>query len=191
MRKYAASSADGVLKKPFEASVVLETVKPLARRGRRREVAPRTPLPPKRPRPGRPRAGADPELVRAAVTIALDAAMPGLIDEITAKGAGGPEDKANNFMPDNTFDVVSKIELPEVSNAIQQALKEISQRYDLKNSKSNIELNEKDKKIVLTSQDEFKLKAVNEILRPEAGQAPGAAQGPELRHDHSRRRIHA
>ena len=47
-------------------------------------------------------------------------------------------------MPDNTFDVVSKIELPEVSNAIQQSLKEIGQRYDLKNSKSNIELNEKD-----------------------------------------------
>ena len=35
-------------------------------------------------------------------------------------------------MPDNTFDIVSKIELPEVSNAIQQALKEIQQRYDLK-----------------------------------------------------------
>src|SRR6478672_2994782 len=68
-------------------------------------------------------------------------------------------------MPENTFDVVSKIEMPEVSNAIQQSLKEISQRYDLKNSHSNIELNEKDKKIVLTSQDEFKLKAVNEILQ--------------------------
>ena len=68
-------------------------------------------------------------------------------------------------MPDNTFDVVSKIELPEVSNAIQQSLKEIGQRYDLKNSKSNIELNEKDKKIELASLDEFKLKAVNEILQ--------------------------
>src|SRR5947209_16037637 len=68
-------------------------------------------------------------------------------------------------MPDNTFDVVSKIEMPEVSNAVQQSLKEIGQRYDLKNSHSNIELNEKDKKIVLTSQDEYKLKAVNEILQ--------------------------
>ena len=67
-------------------------------------------------------------------------------------------------MPDNTFDVVSKIEMPEVSNAIQQALKEIGQRFDLKNSHSNIELNEKDKKILLASQDEFKLKAVNDIL---------------------------
>src|SRR5437016_2647739 len=67
-------------------------------------------------------------------------------------------------MPDNSFDVVSKIDMAEVSNAIQQALKEITQRYDLKDSKSNIELNEKDKKVVLTSQDEFKLKAVTEIL---------------------------
>jgi uncharacterized protein YajQ (UPF0234 family) len=67
-------------------------------------------------------------------------------------------------MPDNTFDVVSKIELPEVSNAVQQAVKEIQQRYDLKNSHSHIELNEKDNKISLQSQDEFKLKAVIEIL---------------------------
>ena len=67
-------------------------------------------------------------------------------------------------MPDNTFDVVSKIEMPEVVNAIQQALKEIHQRYDLKDSKSNIELNEKDNKVVLSSQDEFKLKAVVDLL---------------------------
>jgi uncharacterized protein YajQ (UPF0234 family) len=68
-------------------------------------------------------------------------------------------------VPENTFDIVSKIELPEVSNAIQQSLKEILQRFDLKNSKSNIELNEKDNKILLTSQDEFKLKAVNDVLQ--------------------------
>jgi uncharacterized protein YajQ (UPF0234 family) len=67
-------------------------------------------------------------------------------------------------MPDNSFDVVSKIELPEVSNAIQQAMKEILQRYDLKDSKSSIELNEKDHKIVLASADEYKLKAVIEVL---------------------------
>ena len=67
-------------------------------------------------------------------------------------------------MPDNTFDFVSKIELPEVSNAVQQALKEIQQRYDLKNSHSHIELQEKENKILLQSQDEFKLKAVIEIL---------------------------
>ena len=48
-------------------------------------------------------------------------------------------------MPDNSFDVVSKIEIPEVLNAIQQALKEVHQRYDLKDSRSNIELVEKDR----------------------------------------------
>ena len=67
-------------------------------------------------------------------------------------------------MPENTFDIVSKVELPEVSNAIQQALKEITQRYDLKNSKSTIELLQKENKILLHSADDFKLKAVVEIL---------------------------
>ncbi len=67
-------------------------------------------------------------------------------------------------MPDNSFDVVSKIELPEVHNAVQQAIKEVTQRYDLKDSHSNIELNEKDNKILLASKDEFKLKAVIDIL---------------------------
>ena len=67
-------------------------------------------------------------------------------------------------MPDNSFDVVSKIEMPEVVNAIQQAQKELIQRYDLKDSHSSIELNEKDHKITLASQDEFKLKAVLDIL---------------------------
>ena len=67
-------------------------------------------------------------------------------------------------MPDNSFDVVSLVEIPEVVNAIQQALKEVTTRFDLKDSHSTIELNEKDKKIALASKDEFKLKAVIEIL---------------------------
>jgi uncharacterized protein YajQ (UPF0234 family) len=66
-------------------------------------------------------------------------------------------------MPENTFDLVSKIDLQEVSNAIQQALKEVHTRFDLKDSKSNIEL-EKDE-IVLHSADEYKLKAVNDVLQ--------------------------
>jgi len=66
-------------------------------------------------------------------------------------------------MPENTFDVVSKIDLQEVSNAVQQALKEVHTRFDLKDSKSNIEL-EKDA-VVLHSADEYKLKAVNEVLQ--------------------------
>jgi cyclic-di-GMP-binding protein len=68
-------------------------------------------------------------------------------------------------MPDNSFDIVSKIDLAEVSNAIQQAAKELLTRFDLKDSKSHIELNEKDNKILLASADEYKLKAVIEILQ--------------------------
>ena len=68
-------------------------------------------------------------------------------------------------MPDNSFDVVSKIEMPEVHNAVQQALKEVHQRFDLKDSNSSIEFQEKDNKILLHSKDEFKLKAVVDILQ--------------------------
>jgi len=67
-------------------------------------------------------------------------------------------------MPENSFDVVSRIELPEVLNAVQQALKEVHTRFDLKDSHSNIEINEKDHKILLASMDEFKLKAVVDVL---------------------------
>jgi uncharacterized protein YajQ (UPF0234 family) len=67
-------------------------------------------------------------------------------------------------MAENSFDIVSKVDLQEVSNAIQQALKEIHQRFDLKDSKSHIELEGKDA-IVLTSQDDYKLKAVNDVLQ--------------------------
>jgi uncharacterized protein YajQ (UPF0234 family) len=66
-------------------------------------------------------------------------------------------------MPENSFDIVSKIDLQEVNNALQQAMKEIHTRFDLKDSKSNIVL-EKDA-IVLTSIDEFKLKAVNDVFQ--------------------------
>ena len=68
-------------------------------------------------------------------------------------------------MPDNTFDVVSVVDMTEVLNAVQQARKEVQTRFDLKNSKSEIELNEKDKKLVIQSVDDFKLKAVVEILQ--------------------------
>ncbi len=67
-------------------------------------------------------------------------------------------------MPENTFDIVSKIDLEEVSNAMQHALKEIHTRFDLKDSKSKIEMDGKDA-IVLHSADEFKLKAVNDIFQ--------------------------
>ena len=67
-------------------------------------------------------------------------------------------------MPENTFDIVSQINLQEVANAIQQATKEIHTRFDLKDSKSNIEMEGKDA-IVLSSIDEYKLKAVTDILQ--------------------------
>src|SRR5258705_4064359 len=67
-------------------------------------------------------------------------------------------------MPENTFDIVSKIDLQEVSNAIQQAMKEVTTRFDLKDSKLSIAMEGKDA-IVLHSADEYKLKAVNDILQ--------------------------
>ena len=67
-------------------------------------------------------------------------------------------------MADNSFDIVSKVDLQEVSNAIQNALKEIHTRFDLKDTKSNIALEGKEE-LVLSSSDEYKLKAVNDILQ--------------------------
>ncbi|MDR3793684.1 MAG: YajQ family cyclic di-GMP-binding protein [Terracidiphilus sp.] len=65
---------------------------------------------------------------------------------------------------ENSFDIVSKIELQEVRNAIDQALKEIRQRFDLKDSKSEIKLAEGDKELQLASAGEYPLEAVREIL---------------------------
>ncbi len=67
-------------------------------------------------------------------------------------------------MPLNTFDIVSKIDLAEVLNAVAQARKELSQRYDLKGSGSTIELLESEHKIVISSADDYKLRAVNDVL---------------------------
>jgi cyclic-di-GMP-binding protein len=67
-------------------------------------------------------------------------------------------------MPENSFDIVSKVDLQEVSNAMQNALKEVHTRFDLKDSKSNIVL-EGAEAIILTSADEFKLKAVNDVFQ--------------------------
>jgi uncharacterized protein YajQ (UPF0234 family) len=64
---------------------------------------------------------------------------------------------------DNSFDVVSKVDIQEVKNAIDQASKEVHTRFDLKDSKSKIEL-EGTEIIQLASQSEYSLKAVIEIL---------------------------
>jgi uncharacterized protein YajQ (UPF0234 family) len=63
-----------------------------------------------------------------------------------------------------TFDVVSKVDLQEVSNAVQQAGKEIGTRFDFRGSKSRIDWNEKELALTLTSDDESKLKSVVDIL---------------------------
>lgn len=63
---------------------------------------------------------------------------------------------------ENSFDIVSKIDMAEVTNAVSQAMKEIGQRFDFKGSKSSI-TQEKDA-LVIISDDEYKLKAVVDIL---------------------------
>jgi len=64
---------------------------------------------------------------------------------------------------DNSFDVVSKVDLQEVKNAIDQASKEVHTRFDLKDTKSTIQL-EGEETIQLASASEYSLKAVTEIL---------------------------
>jgi len=66
---------------------------------------------------------------------------------------------------EHSFDIVSRIDLQEVSNAIQQAMKEIGQRFDFKGSKTNIQLNKDSSEIVVISDDEHKLKSVLDILK--------------------------
>lgn len=64
----------------------------------------------------------------------------------------------------SSFDIVSEIDLQEVDNAVNQARKEIAQRYDFKGSKSSLDLNVKEKQLVIVSDDEFKLKSVVDVL---------------------------
>jgi uncharacterized protein YajQ (UPF0234 family) len=63
----------------------------------------------------------------------------------------------------NSFDVVSNIDVQEVSNAVNQAIKEIQNRFDFKGSKSSVTFDGKE--LVLISDDEHKLKSVTEILK--------------------------
>ncbi|WP_209122320.1 YajQ family cyclic di-GMP-binding protein [Alkalihalobacillus sp. BA299] len=65
---------------------------------------------------------------------------------------------------EHSFDIVSEINLQEVDNAIQQAVKEIQTRYDFKGSKSSIERTDNDK-ITLISDDEYKLESVIDVLK--------------------------
>ncbi len=68
-------------------------------------------------------------------------------------------------MAENSFDIVSKVDLQEVTNAVQQAMKEIGQRFDFRGSKSDIELNMEKSEVLLKSDDEYRLKSVVDILQ--------------------------
>ena len=63
-----------------------------------------------------------------------------------------------------SFDIVSEVDMMEVDNAVNQAQKELANRFDFKGSKSSIDLNKNDKKITLVADDDFKLKALKDIL---------------------------
>lgn len=65
----------------------------------------------------------------------------------------------------HSFDVVSQVDMQEVKNAVDQTMKEIRQRFDFKNSKTELTLKEKERELSVLSDDEYKLKAVLEILK--------------------------
>ncbi|TLY18782.1 MAG: YajQ family cyclic di-GMP-binding protein [Nitrospirae bacterium] len=65
----------------------------------------------------------------------------------------------------NSFDVVSKVDMQEVKNALDQALKEIHQRFDFKGTRTELTLKEKESELVLVSDDEYKLKSVVDIVK--------------------------
>jgi uncharacterized protein YajQ (UPF0234 family) len=64
-----------------------------------------------------------------------------------------------------SFDVTSTIEMPEVDNAVQQAKKEIGQRFDFKGSSASIELDQKANTLTLVAEDNFKLESVWDVLQ--------------------------
>ena len=67
-------------------------------------------------------------------------------------------------MPNFSFDVVSEVDLQEMDNAVNQASKELAQRYDFKGSKSSIAYNRDEKLVTLIADDDFKLRALTDML---------------------------
>ena len=65
----------------------------------------------------------------------------------------------------SSFDITSTVDLQEVDNALNQARKEVAQRYDFKGSKASIDFDSKESKLVLTADDDFKLNALWEIVQ--------------------------
>ena len=68
-------------------------------------------------------------------------------------------------MPSYSFDVTSTIEMPEVDNAVNQARKEIGQRFDFKGSAAAIDLDQKANTLTLTAEDNFKIESVWDVLQ--------------------------
>ena len=64
-----------------------------------------------------------------------------------------------------SFDITSNVDLQEVDNALNQARKEVAQRYDFKGAKASIDFDSKESKLILTADDEFKLNALWEIVQ--------------------------
>jgi len=64
---------------------------------------------------------------------------------------------------ENSFDIVSKTDYAEVTNAINQTVKEVSQRFDFKGSKATVEMQGKD--LLLTAEDDTRLRNMNDIFQ--------------------------
>ena len=69
----------------------------------------------------------------------------------------------NDMAKENSFDIVSKVDYAEVTNAINQTTKEVGQRFDFKGSRATVELEDKD--LVLSAEDETKLRNMNDVLQ--------------------------
>lgn len=67
-------------------------------------------------------------------------------------------------MADFSFDITSKVDLQEIDNAVNQAKKELANRYDFRGSKFSIDYNREEKKITLVAADDFKLRGIQDAL---------------------------
>src|SRR6266566_4174992 len=80
-----------------------------------------------------------------------------------------------------SFDVTTGVDLQEVDNAVNQAQKEISQRYDFKGSPATIELNRTEGKIALTAENDYKMQALWDALQAKLKKVQAAIQGDQVR----------
>ncbi len=95
----------------------------------------------------------------------LPARRPPGPSDAGASVRGGPRREPFDYGAPVSFDITSTVDLQEVDNAVNQARKEVAQRYDFKGSRAAIELNQTENTIVLTADDDFKMTALWEILQ--------------------------